>query len=384
MRLCRGVLPVAIVILPGLILSWIIPPQICLAQGMPVSSYYGKYDVQRKKAGQHCLSLRGPKLEEWTSPAKPKKRYHLGVSFPHLKDVYWLAVNYGIVDEARKLGVGITLVEAGGYDNLAKQQEQVRALAKEGVNGLILGSVSYTKNNELVAELVKEGIPVIEVINDIEAGAIQAKALVSFYDMGFFAGEYVAGRAETEGKKLVKAVFLPGPKGSGWADETLEGFNAATEFFEGEIRVLAVRWGDTGAKTQSSLIKAVLAEHPDIDFLVGNAVAAAEAPRLLKESGSEACTVGTYITPPVYEGIKNGTIAAAPADRAADQARIAVGMMVRLLEGEKPGQDFPFRAGPFIPVITGENIKDYPYEQLFGPRAFEPIFRVAPLREPES
>ncbi len=361
----------------AVIVTWAFPLE-SPGQEISVSSYYGKYDVTRKKPGQHCLSLRGPKMERWATPAKPPKRYQLGVAFPHLKDVYWLAVNYGIVNEAGKLGVGITLVEAGGYDNLAKQQEQVRGLVKDGINGLILGSISYTKNNELVEELGKQGIPVIEVINDIEAGAISAKALVSFYDMGFFAGEYVAGRAEADGKKLVKVAFLPGPKGSGWADETLLGFRAATEFFDGEMQVLGVKWGDTGAAAQTTLIKEALAEYPDIDYLVGNAVAAAEAPKLLKEAGSKACVVGTYITPPVYEGIQNGSIAAAPADRAADQARIAVGMMVRLLGGEKPGDDFPFRAGPLIPVITQKNIKDYPYEQLFGPRTFKPVFRLEP------
>ena len=374
---CRYVPCARVLLCMAVIVAWVFPLE-CLGQEISVSSYYGKYDVTRKKPGQHCLSLRGPKMEQWTTPAKPNKRYQVGVSFPHLKDVYWLAVDYGIVNEARKLGVGITLVEAGGYDNLAKQQEQVRGLVKDGIDGLILGSISYTKNNELVEEVVKQGIPVIEVINDIEAGAISAKALVSFYDMGFFAGEYVAGRAEADGKKLVKVAFLPGPKGSGWADETLLGFRAATEFFDGEMQVLGVKWGDTGAAAQSTLIKQALKEYPDIDYLVGNAVAAAEAPKLLKEAGSKACVVGTYITPPVYEGIQNGSIAAAPADRAADQARIAVGMVVRLLGGEKPGDDFPFRAGPLIPVITQKNIKDYPYEQLFGPRTFKPVFRLEP------
>ncbi len=351
-------------------------PQYSWAESLRVAGYYGKYDVSRKKQGQQCLSLRGPKMEEWKSPAKPNKRYHLGISFPHLKDVYWLAVNYGLVDEAKKLGVAFTLVEAGGYDNLAGQQEQIRNLAKEGVDGLILGSINYTGNNELVAELVKQGIPVVEVINDIEAGAIQAKALVSFYEMGFFAGEHLANQAEAAGKKLVKVLFLPGPKGSGWADETLAGFKNATEFFEGEIRILAVKWGDTGAQVQGKLIKESLAEHPEIDYLVGNAVAASEAPRLLKESGRSAIIVGTYMTPTVYEGIKDGSITAAPADRAADQARIAVDMMVRLLEGEKPGVDFPFRAGPLIPVISGQNIAKYPFEQLFGPRDFKPVFHL--------
>ena len=40
------------------------------------------------------------------------KAWRIAVSFPHMKDAYWLAVNYGVVDEARRLGIGIDLVDA--------------------------------------------------------------------------------------------------------------------------------------------------------------------------------------------------------------------------------------------------------------------------------
>lgn len=59
---------------------------------------------------------------------------------------------------------------------------------------------------------------------------------------------------------------------------------------------------------------------------------------------------------------------------------MAVDMLVRTLNGEKPGRDFPFRSGPFIPMITPDNIVRYPYEGLFGPRDYEPVFTLEEQR----
>jgi len=67
----------------------------------------------------------------------------IGVSFPHLKDPYWLAVDYGIVDEAQILGVGIELVAAQGYNDLTGQINQVENLANRAdIEGIILAAIS--------------------------------------------------------------------------------------------------------------------------------------------------------------------------------------------------------------------------------------------------
>ena len=40
--------------------------------------------------------------------------WQLCASIPHLKDDYWLAVNFALIQEARRLGVRLNLFEAGG------------------------------------------------------------------------------------------------------------------------------------------------------------------------------------------------------------------------------------------------------------------------------
>lgn len=347
-----------------------------------VNSYYGQYDAKLKKPGLPSKSLKGPKQEEWSPPEKANKPYMIGVSFPHLKDSYWIAVNYGIISEAKRLGVGVHLLEAGGYDNLTKQTEQLLELVQEGVDGIILGAISYTALDTSVSDIVKKGLPVVEVINDIQAQDITAKALVSFFDMGYCAGEFVAHDAKASGKEEINVVFLPGPQDSGWAPETLEGFKTAGYIFPGKINILSVKWGDTGKEVQSALIKEILESHSQIDYIVGNAVAADAAPDLLKETERDKSikVVSTYIIPTLYDKIRSGSVAAAPSDLSMTQGRIAVNMMVRILNGEKAGEGFPFRAGPIIPTITKENIDRYPYEMLFGPRDFKPEFKLEPKK----
>jgi protein TorT len=60
---------------------------------------------------------------------------------------------------------------------------------------------------------------------------------------------------------------------------------------------------------------------------------------------------------------------------------MAVDMMVRLLNGETPGDKeagFPFRSGPVIQIISKETMEQWSYERLFGPRGFKPVFRYDP------
>lgn len=348
-----------------------------LAQAFTVQAYYGKYDVKTKKANKVATSLKGPKKEEWKVP-KAKKSYHIGVSFPHLKDPYWLAVDYGIVSEAKKLGVNMDLVAANGYNDLNGQINQVQNLANRGVDAIILGGISYSAEDNLVSALAKKKIPVIEVINDIQAKDISAKALVSFYTMGYKAGEHVA--QDSKGKQKVTVAFLPGPSGSGWAPQTLSGFKQALKDkgASGRVDIVAVKWGDTGKGTQTSIIQNVMNQYPHLDYLVGNAVAADAATDVLADnSGDKPKIVSTYLTPPVYQDVKEGKVASASDDFPQRQGRMAIDMAVRILNGQKAGVDFPFRAGPDIISLTPENISHHPYAESLGAKGWRPVFHVS-------
>jgi len=111
---------------------------------------------------------------------KAAKKWNICVSFPHMKDAYWMAVNYGVVDESRRLGVNMQLVEAGGYVNLNKQISQIEDCVAGGADAMVIGAISFEGLNNLVSEIRKKGVPVIDVINGMSSKELSAKSLVSF------------------------------------------------------------------------------------------------------------------------------------------------------------------------------------------------------------
>ena len=60
-------------------------------------------------------------VAEYAPLEKASKPWNICVLFPHMKDTFWVAVDYGVVEEAKRMGVNMTLYQAGGYENLPKQ-----------------------------------------------------------------------------------------------------------------------------------------------------------------------------------------------------------------------------------------------------------------------
>ena len=167
------------------------------------------------------------KVEVWDPPfnmASPRKQvdyvpldkaskpWEICVSFPHMKDAYWLAVDYGVAEEAKRQGVKMQLVEAGGYTELQKQISQIEDCVAAGANAVIIGAISYDGLNNLVAEIRKKNIPVIDVINGMSSPELSAKSLVSFGEMGAKAGEYLA-KLHPKGSGTRQGRLVPRPAG---------------------------------------------------------------------------------------------------------------------------------------------------------------------------
>ncbi|RWL85589.1 MAG: TMAO reductase system periplasmic protein TorT, partial [Mesorhizobium sp.] len=84
---------------------------------------------------------------------KAEKPWNLCVLFPHLKDSYWVSVDYGIVEEAKRLGVKLTVLQAGGYDALPKQLSQYDDCVASGAQGILVAAISEAG----LAAKLKEG-----------------------------------------------------------------------------------------------------------------------------------------------------------------------------------------------------------------------------------
>lgn len=299
------------------------------------------------------------------------KPWRLCVIYPHLKDAYWLSVNYGMVEEANRLGVSFDLYEAGGYPNLARQIEQVAACGKRRMDALILGPVSYDGLTPAVVAIARQ-MPVIDAVNDMDDAGVSAKASVSWREMGAAAGRAIAER-HPKGSAPVRLAWFPGPKGAGWVAFVERGFLEALA--GSSAKIVATRFGDTGTEEQVLLVEDVLDTTPDVDYLVGSGPMAEAAVSVLRARGltDRIGVVSTYISHGVYRGIKRGRILAAPTDFAVLQGRLAVELAVRAIEGKLTIR----HAGPEIITITAENIDAIGSRESLAPASFVPVFDVS-------
>jgi protein TorT len=301
-----------------------------------------------------------------TTPAS--KVWHLCISYPHLKDAYWLNVNYGMVQEAQRLGIAFTLVEAGGYPNLERQRQQVDQCTNADTDALIVGTVSFRGLNQSITRIAAR-MPVLATVNDIEDVGITAKSGVSWTTMGQVAGEYLAERHKA-GTKPVTVAWFPGPQGAGWVDFIETGFKRGLQ--DSAVEVVVTKWGDTGKEIQRTLVQEVLESHPQVDYIVGNALMAEAAISTLRNRKLETQikVISTYFTPAVYRGIRRGRILAAPTDAPVMQGRISIDQAVRILEGRKIIK----HVGPQIEMIDQQNWQAFDISNSLAPPSFLPTF----------
>ena len=303
---------------------------------------------------------------------KAQKMWRIRVFIPHLKDDYWLGVNYGLINEARRLGISLSIYEAGGYDQLEVQRRQIEESLKEKPDGLIIGAISLDGLNDLVKKASDKGIPVLDLINGISSPHIAARAAVSFWDMGFQAGSYLRRLQESRGQ-LLKLAWFPGPDGAGWVQAGDAGLRSAIE--GSAIEILDSRYGDTGSAAQTKLIEAALSRYADdLDCIAGTAVTAEAAVKILRRRGlaDRIKILSYYYGPGVHRGIRRGDITAAPSDLTVLQARIAVDVMVRILEK----RDYYKHVAPRVTVVDRDNIRSWDTSTTLAPRGFRPIFSI--------
>jgi protein TorT len=309
-------------------------------------------------------NLDGPHEQLLYQPLdKAQKKWKICISFPHLKDDYWLAVNYGVSREARRQSVSIELFEAGGYGNLNKQIQQIQSCAASGVDGIIIAAIDEDGLNPEVENLKQKGIAVVDLSNGMSSQQTDARSLVSFYQMGHEAGLYLVKQQKQLGKP-VSVAWFPGPHGAAWVESGTRGFHDAIKKWP--IKVVATRYGDVGRRQQAILLQEVFDSNDQLDFVVGTAPTILAALPLVRRLNRQTQLISYYMTRGIYSAIKRKQVLAAPTDKAVLQGRLAVDQVIRVLE-KKP---FNKHVGPIIEVIDQTTIEQTDVEQLLAPNGY--------------
>ena len=291
---------------------------------------------------------------------------------PHLSDAYWVAVNYGMVEEARRLGVNLDFYEAGGYTELSTQISQIDDCVAGGADAVVIGAISADGLNAKVDQLIAQDIVVIDALNGIANKDVSARSVLSWRRIGTTVGEYLANNTRGE-----NVAWFPGPPGAGWAEDANDGFADAVQ--GADANVVETKYGDTDKDTQLRLIEDTLQANAGVSVIAGNAVGADAA--AAAGLGNRAKIIGSYMTPETLANIEKGKVACAATDQPATQARVALDLTVRLLQGI-PLDEEKQRAYPAPYLVCGDEaegaqpVSEFVPETTFAPDDWKPVFTV--------
>lgn len=277
---------------------------------------------------------------------------------PHGKDRYWWGVAWGLDQEAQRLGVRLGIYEAGGYEHGDVQLEQFDRCVAEGADAFVVASINTYDLCSAAKVQLQAGRPVIDLINRLDCTGLSAHSRVDFADMTRATLDYLV---RVSGGRPIRVGWLPGPADAGWVQDAERGLREA---LAGKAITLAHGgYGPVDRSRQAKLVRELLKQHPQLDYLIGNAEAAAFAAQLVRNTGSGAQVLSFYATERVLEQIREGQVLAAPTDSPVIQARVALDLAVRGLHGEK----LPQLVSPQIEMLDAASLRHFDLGRLMPP-----------------
>lgn len=317
--------------------------------------------VTDKKAGKEI---------EYTPLEKAEKKWHICILFPHMKDLYWKAVNFGVMDEARRLGVKASLFEAGGYENLPKQLSQFDDCVALGVDAIVLGVISEAGFTAKLNEANDKGIPVVGTINSIAQAPVAGYVDSEYYNQGKISGEHLVAAVKDRAGP-VKVVSFPGPQAADWANAGAKGFQDSVA--NTNIELLETKFGDTGKSVQLKLIEDALQTYDQIDAMWVVSTAAEVAPDAVQDAGRQGVLLmGWTATEGTIGHVKSGRMIGETTEMPVIMGRISMDIAIRVLEKK----EHAVHIQPAIKVLTKENLDSFDMGLSFAPETWEPVYTV--------
>ena len=311
----------------------------------------------------------GTPVESQITPTeKPTKQWSLCAIVPHMKDGYFISVDYGLVAEAKRLGVKLTILQAGDYSQLSRQVSQFDDCIASGADAVLIAPISEAGLADKIAAAAEKGIVQIGFVNPISKAPVTSKIFVEYSTTGIQTGKYLVDQLGAEGGGVVA---FPGPQGSGWAEAYMGGFEQGVA--GSPVQILETKYGPAGVAESLGLVEDALQTHPDLKAIWGGAPAAEAAIGAVEEAGYDEVTiVSSYENQTMVDSLKAGKISAFSSEFPVMQGRIAVSLAVAALEGK----EVPSYLGVIPQVVTADNVDDFDLTTILAPVGFTPEFSV--------
>ncbi|WND37499.1 substrate-binding domain-containing protein [Streptomyces sp. BB1-1-1] len=278
------------------------------------------------------------------------KTQKIGLSLSTLNNPFFVQIRDGAEEQAKKLGVDLTVTDA--QNDASQQANQLQNFTSEGLSSIIVNPVDSDAASPSVRSANKDDIPVIAVdrgVNDAKTAALVASDNVEGGELGAKAlAEKLGGKGTI--------VILQGQAGTSASRERGAGFAAGLKEYPG-IKVVAKQPADFDRTKGLDVMTNLLQAHPDIDgvFAENDEMALGAIKALGSKAGKSVQVVGFDGTPDGLKAVREGTLFASVAQQPRELGRIAVENALRAADGKKVEKMVKVP----VKVVTKENVAGF-------------------------
>ncbi len=277
-------------------------------------------------------------------------RPKIGLSLSTLNNPFFVQIRDGAEEEAKKLGVDLTVTDA--QNDASQQANQLQNFTSGSLSAVVVNPVDSDAAGPSVRGANQAGIPVIAVdrgVNEADTSALVASDNVEGGALGAKAlAEKLGGKGTI--------VILQGQAGTSASRERGAGFAAGLKDYPG-IKVVAKQPADFDRTKGLDVMTNLLQAHPDIDgvFAENDEMALGAIKALGSKAGTSVQVVGFDGTPDGLKAVRAGTLYASVAQQPSELGRIAVRNALRAAEGEKVEKMVKVP----VKVVTKENVAGF-------------------------
>jgi TMAO reductase system protein TorT len=300
-----------------------------------------------------------------TSAAAQQKT--IGFAAPNLAASFWISGSYGIDDEAKKLGVAVVKVNAGGDGNVSQQISQIQDLIQRKVDAIIVGATNGEAVKAVVEQAIARGIPVVGLSSPPATPQLASIVSADHYDMGKLQAQCLARSLNGAGN----VAMVAGPAGQVWADRRAAGFKETLAKEFPNVKIIAEsRTGDnrnqalTTAEDWIQRFPEMNGVYAATDDMAAGVVSALKSAKRLERVRVSA----SNLSPTAQQLLKDGEIVCTSIQQVVTQGRNALRQAVAA--ANKAGNE----ARVVLPavLVTTQNLNTVDLSGVVAPTTYRP------------
>ncbi|MEU6158373.1 substrate-binding domain-containing protein [Streptomyces sp. NPDC047130] len=286
-------------------------------------------------------------LHKDSDPAAQRK---VGLSLSTLNNPFFVQIRQGAEQEAKRLGVDLTVTDA--QNDASQQANQLQNFTSSGLSTIVVNPVDSDAAGPSVRSANQADIPVVAVDRGVNKAEIDALVASDNVEGGRMAARALGEKLGGEGR----IVILQGQAGTSASRERGQGFAEGLKEFPG-IEVVAKQPADFDRTKGLDVMTNLLQAHPDVDgvFAENDEMALGAAKALGSRAGEQVQVVGFDGTPDGLKAVEAGTLYASVAQQPTELGRIAVRNALAAAEGK----DLKDLVKVPVKVVTEENVGSF-------------------------